>query len=64
MAYTPEEEARVDEMLRKLSPRSATHLGRKTCRWQRGARVTVHADPVEGFRRALATTGIVEAGGD
>ncbi len=44
MAYTPEEEARVDEMLRKLSPRSATHLGRKTCRWQRGARVTVRLD--------------------
>ena len=41
VAYTPEEEAHVGEMLRKLSPRSATHLGLKTCRWQRGTRVTV-----------------------
>ena len=43
-AYTPQEEARVEEMLRKLSPRSETHLGRKTCRWQRGARITVRLD--------------------
>ena len=41
VAYTPEEEETVEALLKKLSPRSETHLDLKTCRWQRGTGVTV-----------------------
>jgi hypothetical protein len=41
VAYTPEEEAHVRDLLQQLSPRSEAHLDLKTCRWQRGTRVTV-----------------------
>lgn len=41
VAYLREEEREVEQMLKKLSKRSTSHLGLRTCRWRQGVRVTV-----------------------
>jgi hypothetical protein len=40
-AYLREEETEVEEMFRRLSPRSASYMGIKHCRWQPGTEVKV-----------------------
>lgn len=41
VAYPPGDEAEVDAVLRKLSPRSKTHLGLEQCLWKPGTPVRV-----------------------
>lgn len=41
VAYTPGEEAEVEQLLRSLSPRSQSVLGVKRCRWKPDTRVAV-----------------------
>lgn len=39
VAYLREEEREVEQMLKKLSKRSTSHLALRTCRWRHGVRV-------------------------
>lgn len=41
VAYLREEEREVEQMLKKLSKRSTSHLGYRRCRWRQGERVRV-----------------------
>ncbi|MBU1263811.1 MAG: patatin-like phospholipase family protein [Gammaproteobacteria bacterium] len=41
VAYPPSDEAEVESVLRKLSPRAETHLGLKQCHWKAGTPVRV-----------------------